>query len=264
MRTLLILAMSLACSSAFAKSVTEPVEWDVDGTTFQGYLVYEDSDDGATKRPGLVMFPNWMGVTEDAVMRAKAIADDDYVVLVADMYGKGVRPANPDEAGKASAAVYADRDRLRRRAAAALDVLRRSDGEAPLDERKLAAIGFCFGGAVALDLARVGGDIDGVVSFHGALRTPLPAQAGVMKAQVLVLNGADDTFVSKESIAEFKAEMTAANADWQFVDFGGAVHCFAEPSADGVAVPGCKYDERAADRAYAMMDDFLRERFAVE
>ena len=92
----------------------------------------------------------------------------------------------------------------------------------------------------------------------------LPAQAGVMKAPVLVLNGADDTFVSKESIAEFKAEMTAANADWQFVDFGGAVHCFAEPSADGVAVPGCKYDERAADRAYAMMDDFLRERFAVE
>ena len=99
MRTLLFLAMSLACSSAFAKSVTEPVEWEVDGTTFQGYLVYEDSGDGATKRPGLVMFPNWMGVTEDAVMRAKDIADDDYVILVADMYGKGVRPANPDVAG---------------------------------------------------------------------------------------------------------------------------------------------------------------------
>lgn len=229
MRTLLFLALSLASTSVAAKAVAEPVEWDVDGTTFRGFLVYEDSSDGATKRPGLVMFPNWMCVTDDAVMRAKDIADDDYVILVADMYGKGVRPTNPDEAGKASAVVYADREGLRRRAVAALDVLRRSDGEAPLDERKLAAIGFCFGGAVALDLARAGGNIDGAVSFHGALRTPLPAQAGVMKAPVLVLNGADDTFVSKESIDEFKAEMAAAGADWQFVDFGGAVHCFTQP-----------------------------------
>ena len=264
MRTLLFLALSVACTSVAAKSVAEPVEWDVDGTTFQGYLVYEDSADGASKRPGLVMFPNWMGVTEDAVMRAKDIADDDYVILVADMYGKGVRPENPDEAGKAAGAVYADREALRRRAAAALDVLRRSDGEAPLEESKLAAIGFCFGGAVALDLARAGGNIDGAVSFHGNLATPLPAQAGVIKAPVLVLNGADDTFVSKESIAGFQAEMTAANADWQFVNLGGAVHCFAEPTADGVAIPGCKYDERASDRAYAMMSDFLTERFAKE
>lgn len=260
-RTLLCLALSFACTSVAAKSVAEPVEWDVDGKTFQGYLVYEDSADGASKRPGLVMFPNWMGVTEDAVMRAKDIADDDYVILVADMYGKGVRPANPEEAGKASAAVYADREALRRRASAALDILRRSDGEAPLDERKLAAIGFCFGGAVALDLARAGGNIDGAVSFHGALRTTLPAQPGVMTTPVLVLNGADDTFVSKESIDEFQAEMTAAKADWQFVNFGGAVHCFAEPTADGVAIPGCKYDERTADRAYAMMSEFLDERF---
>jgi dienelactone hydrolase len=203
-------------------------------------------------------------VTEDAVMRAKAIADDDYVVLVADVYGKGVRPANTEEAGKLSGSVSGDRPALRRRAAAALDVLRRSDGEAPLDEGRLAAIGVCFGGAVALDLARAGGDISGAVSFHGSLGTSLPAQAGVMKAPVLVLNGADDTFVSAESIAAFKAEMAAADADWQFVDFGGAVHCFAEPSADGAVIPGCKYHERSADRAYAMMSDFLTERFAGE
>src|SRR5688500_6979942 len=101
MRTLLFLALSVASASVAAKSVAEPVEWDVDGRTFQGYLVYEDSGDGASERPGLVMFPNWMGVTEDAVMRAKDIADDDYVILVADMYGKGMRPADPDEAGKA-------------------------------------------------------------------------------------------------------------------------------------------------------------------
>ncbi len=262
MRTLFALALFGFATTVSARSVTAPVEWDVDGVTYQGYLVYEDSGDGASQRPGLVMFPNWMGVTEDAVMRAKDIADDDYVVLVADMYGKGVRPANTDEAGRLSGAVSGDRPALRRRAAAALDVLRRSDGEAPLDERKLAAIGFCFGGAVALDLARAGGDIAGAVSFHGNLSTPLPAQAGTMKAPVLVLNGADDTFVSQDSIAAFKSEMTAAGADWQFVDFGGAVHCFAEPSADGSAIPGCKYNERASDRAYAMMSDFLVDRFA--
>src|SRR5688572_26928256 len=199
MRTLLFLALSLASATVAAKSVAEPVEWDVDGTTFRGFLVYEDSGDGASKRPGLVMFPNWMGVTEDAVMRAKEIAGDDYVVLVADMYGKGMRPAGPDEAGAAAKAVYDDRPGLRRRAAAALDVLMRSDGESPLDTKKLAAFGFCFGGAVALDLARAGGDIDGAISFHGNLATPLPAQAGVITAPVLVLNGAADPFVSKES-----------------------------------------------------------------
>lgn len=262
-RTLLVLALSLAATSVAAKSVAEPVEWDVDGVTFQGYLVYEDSKDGATRRPGLVMFPNWMGVTEAAVMHARQIADDDYVILVADMYGKGVRPTNAQEAGQLAGGLQqADRAALRRRAAAAVDVLRRSEGEAPLDVGRMAAFGFCFGGTVALDLARAGGDVAGAISFHGNLATPLPAQAGVMKAPVLVLHGADDTFVSPESITAFKAEMTAVDADWQFVDFGGAVHCFAEESADG-SIPGCKYHERSAHRAYAMMSDFLTDQFAA-
>jgi dienelactone hydrolase len=262
MRKLLAVALCFASATAFAKPIREPVQWEVDGTKFEGYLVYEGGPDGASERPGLVMFPNWMGVTEDAIERAQQIAGEDYVILVADMYGKDLRPANPDEAGKAAGAVYADRALLRRRAAAAVEVLRQNSADTPFDREHLAAIGFCFGGAVALELARAGADhLDAVVSFHGNLATTLPAQAGVARPPVLVLNGADDTFVSKDSIAAFQQEMTAAGADWQFVNFGGAVHCFAEPTADGVAIPGCKYDERTAERAYGMMSDFLDERF---
>ncbi|KFN50995.1 dienelactone hydrolase family protein [Arenimonas composti] len=264
MRKLLLAAALCSASFAVAASpVAEPVEWEVDGKTFSGFLVYDDGD-GDPERPGIVMFPNWMGPTADAVERAKAIAEDDYVILVADMYGKDLRPANPDEAGKASGAVYADNAALRRRAAAAVEVLRGRAADLPLDPERFAAIGFCFGGAVALELARAGAELDAVVSFHGSLRTSVPAAAGVTRPPMLVLNGAADTFVSPESIAEFKQEMTAAGADWQFVDFSGAVHCFAEPSADGNTIPGCKYDERTANRAYAMMADFLDENFGED
>ena len=164
MRTLLFLALAAASSAAFAKPVTENVTWEVDGKTFAGVLVYDDAGgDAAGKRPGLVMFPNWMGVTDTAVNHAQTIAGLDYVVLLADMDGEGVRPAGPEDAGAAAKAVYDDRPGLRRRAAAALDVLRRSD--APFDPERVAAFGFCFGGAVALELARSGSDIDGAVRY---------------------------------------------------------------------------------------------------
>lgn len=261
MRPLLALAFCCLATPVLAKPVAKPVEWEHEGVTFSGYLVYDDDFDGATDRPGIVMFPNWMGVTEEAVSRAKAVADDDYIVLLADVYGEDVRPRNPQEAGAATQAAYANRPLLRERAAVAVDVLRRHGNIAMLDKDRIGAIGFCFGGAVALELARAGADLDGVVSFHGNLETTMAAQPGVMKTPVLVLNGADDTFVSPASITAFGQEMRAVGADWQFVDFGGAMHCFAEPSADGVAVPGCKYDERAATRAYRMMGSFFSERF---
>lgn len=259
MRRLLALALCCLSVSALAKPVAEPVSWKHGGTDFDGFLVYDDA--GKAKRPGLLMVPNWMGVNDAAVDKAKTIAGDDYVILLVDMYGRGVRPANTDEAGKAAGAVYADREALRGRIQAARSVLELMAAKAPLDPERIGAIGFCFGGAVALELARSGADIDGVVSFHGNLSTPLPAEAGVVKAPMLVLNGADDSFVPAEQIAGFQQEMTAAGADWQFVNFGGAVHCFAEPDADGSVIPGCKYHEPSARRGFAMMRDFLAERF---
>lgn len=259
MRSLIALALCSLSLSAFARPVAEPISWNHGGTDFDGYLVYDKDEDD--RRPGLLMVPNWMGVNDDAIERAKAIAGDDYVVLLVDMYGRGVRPTNPDEAGKAAGAVYADREALRGRINRALGVLEASAAKTPLRADEIGAIGFCFGGAVALELARSGAAVDGVVSFHGNLSTPLPAAAGQVKAPVLVLNGADDTFVPAEQIAAFQTEMKTAGADWQFVNFGGAVHCFAEPSADGTVIPGCKYHEPSSRRAYAMMEDFFDERF---
>ncbi|KAA2285209.1 dienelactone hydrolase family protein [Arenimonas fontis] len=256
MRTLLALALAAITLPAFARPVTEPVTWNHGGTEFAGYLVYDD--EGEARRPGLLMVPNWMGVGEEALERARRVAGKDYVVLVADMYGKDVRPANTSEARAAVGAVYADIDTLRGRAGAALEALRAAADRAPVDPQRLAAFGFCFGGGVVLELARAGADIAAAVSFHGGLATPKPAQAGDIEASLLVLNGAEDANVPAEQVAGFQDEMRAAGADWVFVNFGKAVHCFAEPSAN--RPPNCLYDETASRRAYAYLDLFLKEK----
>lgn len=255
MRKILSLCLALASSGALAAPQATPVEWELDGTTFSGYLVFEP---GGENRPGLLMLPNWMGVTDAAVAAATKLAGDDYVVLIADMYGKGVRPADPTEARAQVTDAYSDPARLRARAAKALDVLRSNAGKAPLASDKLGAVGFCFGGSVALELARGGADLDAVASFHGGLAATAPADAN-FKPSVLILNGADDGNVAAAEIAGFQKEMDAIGADWQFVNFSGAVHCFSEPEAN--RPPGCVYNERAATRAYRMADDFFVERF---
>jgi len=255
-RSWIALAFVAFALPAFGKPVTESVTWTHGDTEFAGYLVYDD--EGPARRPGLLMVPNWMGVTEAALERAQAVAGKDYVVLVADMYGKDVRPANTDEAQAAVRSVYADIDVLRGRAGAALDTLRGAGERAPVDPDRLAAFGFCFGGGVVLELARSGADIAAAVSFHGNLLTPRPAEAGQIRASLLVLNGAEDSYVPAEQIAGFQDEMRAADADWVFVNFSKAVHCFSEPGAD--RPPGCAYDETAARRAYAYLDLFLKEK----
>lgn len=247
--------LTLAFSAALAAPRATPVEWTVAGAPYSGFVVYDDAT--TDKRPGLVMVPNWMGVTPIAVDRAKAIAGTRYVVLVADVYGAKTRPSDNKEAGALAGALKADPPALRARTQAAVDALVAQAPAVPLDPTKLAAFGFCFGGTAALELARSGAALDGFVSFHGGLASPAPATAGAVKAPVLVLNGAADTYVSPQEIAAFQKEMTDAKADWQLVQLGGAVHCFAEPSA--ASPPGCVYDERAATRAYRIADGFFAE-----
>ena len=248
--------LGLAAAPAWAAMKTQPLEWQHDGTTFSGVLVYDD--DGDARRPGVVMVPNWRGVNASAIAKAEQIAGDDYVVLVADVYGKNVRPKDNDAAAAASKPLREDRSLLRARAAAALDALKAQAGKVPLDTRHIAAVGFCFGGTTVLEMARAGMPLTGVVSLHGGLSTPTPAAAGSGKVPILVLNGAADRGVTAEDIANFGSEMDAAKADWQFVNFSGAVHCFAESDAN--SPPGCLYDPRAAKRAWKMMDNFLEER----
>ena len=249
--------LGMVAMPAMAAMKTQPVEWQLDGTTFSGVLVYDDDD--SDKRPGLVMVPNWKGVNDSAIAKAKQLAGDDYVVLVADVYGKGVRPKTDAEAGPVATKLRNERPVLRARALKAIDVLKAQAGKAPLDASRIGAVGFCFGGTTVLEMARAGAPLAGVVSLHGGLGSPLPAKAGGTHPSVLVLNGADDKGVSKDDIASFEQEMNAAKVDWEFTNYSGAVHCFAE--ADANSPPGCLYNERAAKRAWKALDEFFEERF---
>ena len=256
-RALLFLAATLSAPSALAAMHADPVAWKVGDRSFEGVLVYDDA--GAGKRPGLVMVPDWMGMTEGAIAKAKHIAGGDYVVLVADVYGKGAQPKDSGGARALVEKLYADRTELRVRIGKALSVLEENAAGAPLDGSKLGAFGYCFGGATVLELARSGAAIDAVVTFHGGLDTSMPAQPGAVQASVLVLNGADDRGTAGD-VAAFKQEMDAAGADWQFVDFSHTVHCFALPDAN--SPPGCVYNPLSAQRAERMMRGFLDERFS--
>lgn len=260
-RFIVILVLLLLAVPSIASVRVEPLAWEVDGQVFEGALVYDDA--GAGARPGLVMVPNWMGVSEAAIAKARQIAGQDYVVLVADVYGKGVRPKDDTEAREQVGRVYADGGvALRERAARAVEALKAQAGSVPLDPRRIGALGFCFGGSVALELARTGAELAGVVSFHGGLKSYLPGEGQRIQAPLLVLNGADDASVPDEDIRGFEQEMDAAGADWQFVNFSGARHCFAqEEDAGNPADSNCRYDAHAAGRAMAMMRLFFSERF---
>jgi dienelactone hydrolase len=244
--------------AAQAKMVHRPVEWTLDGTHFKSVLVYDDAN--SSKRPGLVMVPNWYGINEAAIKKADMIAGKDYVILLTDMYGENVRPqpGHADQAQAATKPLYGDRNLMRTRINAALAQLKAQVGTAPIDPAKLAAIGFCFGGSAVLDLARSGADVAAVVSFHGGLTTDNPALSKNIKARVLAMNGADDKGTMPDA-DKFMDEMRASPADWQFVVLGNAVHCFTEVGENS---PGCKYDARAAARSYRLMHDWLNAAFA--
>ncbi|WP_339082830.1 dienelactone hydrolase family protein [Pseudomonas sp. TMP9] len=257
-KTLLPLICAGMLGVAQAAVVVEPVPYEIDGEAFEGLLVYDDAV--TTARPGLVMVPNWMGVTENSAKKAAHVAGDQYVVFVADIYGKAIRPSNAGEAQAAATLVRADRALLRKRTQAAVDVLKAQAAEVALDASKLGAIGFCLGGTAVLELARSGADLKGFVSFHGNLDTPNPADAQNIKAPILVLHGADDPIVPQAQVDDFIAEMKAAKTDWQLVSYGGAVHSFTNPEAN---MPGNNhYNPLVATRAFKAMDDLFDETFA--
>lgn len=243
---------------ADAAVVAKAVPYEIDGEAFEGVLLYDDSV--TTPRPGLLAIPNWMGVNDDTVAKAARAAGSRYVVFLADMYGKAVRPSNADEARAAATSVRADRALMRRRAQAAVEVFKAQGDEVALDTRRLGAIGFCFGGGAVLELARSGAPLQGFVSFHGNLDTPNPADAKNIQAPVLVLHGADDPAVPQAQVDGFVAEMKAAAVDWQLVSYGGAVHSFTDPKAN---VPGRnQYHPVVAARAFKAMNDLFDEVFA--
>jgi dienelactone hydrolase len=242
---------------ASAAMVEKKVSYALNGTEFEGVLVYDDAVSG--KRPAVMMAPDWMGINANNLAIAKKLAGDRYVFFVADMYGKDIRPKDGQEAGKASGAVGGNPPLARLRANKAVDVLLEEAGKMGLiDPDKTAAIGFCFGGGNVLELARSGRDIGGVVSFHGSLTTKEPG-ADKVTAKILVLHGADDPFQPKANRDTLEQELMAAKVDYSIVAFGGAVHSFTDPTAklEGKA----EYNEKVAQRSFEMMGDFFAEIF---
>jgi dienelactone hydrolase len=236
----------------------ESIKYSAGGLTFQGELIYDESV--TRPRPAVLLAPNWLGVTSDAIERGKLLAADRYVVLVVDMYGEGRRPASFDEAPSFANPLRADPIEVRRRMAAALETLLAEGKRRGLLNDHRAAIGFCFGGGNVLELARSGADIHAVVSIHGDLKTSAPANKGEVKAAVLVAHGAPDPVAPKADRDAFEAEMDAAGAKWQMLLFGGILHAYTDV---GVDIPGvAKYDELATKYTYALTHAFLEDAFA--
>ena len=258
MRNLMVWVLLLP-AWASAAIVGEEIHYRAGETEMHGYLAYDTSLEGP--RPGVLVVHEWWGHNEYARSRARQLAELGYVALAVDMYGDGRQADHPQDAGQFAAAVRNNMPVARERFEAAMAVL--LEHQASSDE--LAAIGYCFGGGIVLEMARRGLDLKGVVSFHGSLGSAEPARAGEVKAQVLVLNGADDPMVSAEQIAAFQREMDQAGVEYQFVNYPGAVHAFTNPEADrfgqAFGLP-LAYDAEADRQSWQQMQEFLGSIFS--
>jgi len=245
----------LAACSLSAAIVERPLEYKSGEVLCEGWQAYDDAVAG--QRPGVLVIHQWTGVSDHEKEAARRLAALGYNVLVADLYGKGVRP-QPPAAGKEAGKYKADRALLRARANDALKALA---DDARTDKSRLAATGYCFGGTAAIELARSGAALKGVVSFHGGLDSPAPADGRNIKARILALHGADDPFVPAKDIAAFEAEMKAADIRYELVRYPGAVHSFTHKAAGGDKSKGAAYDPEADRDSWRRMEQFLKEGF---
>ncbi len=255
-----ILALAVttfSSSAARAEIKTRNVEYKQGDTVLEGYLAYDTA--GPAKKPGVLVVHEWNGINPYTRQRVEQLAGMGYVAFAPDIYGKGVRPATPD-AAKAEASKYRGQDRtlLRARIQAGLAELERQPN---VDASKVAAIGYCFGGTTVIELARSGAKVAGVVSFHGGLDSPNPADGKNIKTKLLVLHGADDPFVPDAQVKAFEDELRAAGVDWQLVKYSGAVHSFTNPGAGSDNSKGAAYNAAADRRSWEAMKTFFAEIF---
>lgn len=228
---------------------TQDVDYRADAVKLRGYLAFEETN--ATRRPGVLVFHEGLGLGEFAMARAHRLAELGYVALAADMFGDRRQARNLTEVAKLVGDLRNEPETLRGRGRAALAALAAMP---QVDTSRMAAIGFCFGGSVALELARDGADLKAAVSFHGVLATKTPAVAGQVKASVLVLTGAEDPLAPPDQVAAFKDEMRAAGVrDWQVISYGNTLHGFTNPAADGSMMRSALYSAQADRRSWASM-----------
>ncbi len=241
----------LIFQTVHAKIVTEEISYEHGETTFTGFIAYDDSI--SDKTPGILVVHEWWGHNDYVRDRARQLAELGYTAFALDMYGDGKLATHPEDAKAFMTEALENKEVATARFQSAVELLQSQDS---VDAEKISAIGYCFGGGVVLNMARQGMDLDSVVSFHGSLAPYGPVEKGNVKAKILVLNGADDPFVSADAISEFKQEMDTAGAEYEFVNYPGAVHAFTNPGATQVGekfeMP-LAYNEQADERSWEAM-----------
>jgi dienelactone hydrolase len=255
-RLMIAITVLMIASAAQAAIKLEKVEYKQADTTLVGWIAYDDAV--SQPRPGIVVFPEWWGLNDYAKHRAEQLAGLGYVAFAADMYGDGKTTTDPKEAGEWSGKVHGDIELLRARAAAALGQLKASPH---VDPKHLAAIGYCFGGTVALELALTGAELQAVVSFHGGLDMPGLDDAKNIKAKILVCTGGDDAFVPPAQVQKFEDAMRKGGVDWVVNTYGGAHHAFTNPDAGSFHMDNIAYSPTADKRSWAAMRELFDEVF---
>lgn len=251
---LFLFAFSFAAQAAVK---TEPVEYKDGDTALKGFISYDDALEG--KRPGVILVHEWWGLNDYAKQRAEMLAELGYVAFAIDMYGDDKVTEHGEDAKAWMTQITRNVEAWQKRALLGLDILKKHE---LVDTDYTAAIGYCFGGATVMQMAYAGADLDGVVSFHGSLPPATEAQQKNIKTSILVAHGEADGFVPPERIAAFKQALDAADVDWQMMTYGGVKHSFTNPGADEYGIDGVKYDEKADERSWALMQSFLDEVFS--
>jgi dienelactone hydrolase len=248
--------LTSTATTARAALIKKDVEYSLAGIAYTGYVVYDDAQKGL--RPGLLIAHNWMGITDETKSKAEQMAALGYVAFAVDVYGKNRRPKSIEEAGQFAGDYKKDRVKLRARMQQGLSTLLKQPF---VDKNKIAVLGYCFGGTAAIELARAGADVKGVVSFHGGLDDPKPEDNQHIKAKVLALHGADDPYVSADDIKAFETGLRNAKVDWQLVRYGNTVHSFTEKAAGSDNSKGAAYNADSDRRSWQAMKEFLSEIF---
>jgi dienelactone hydrolase len=268
MKTLVSIAIIFSLSIAFSCGekptekiglVEKEVEYSADGTTLKGFLVYDGNVEG--KRPGVLVVHEWWGLNDYARSRARMLAELGYTAFALDMYGDGKTATHPEDAQKFAMQVFNNIESAQAKFMAAYKLLKEQE---TTDPNNIAAIGYCFGGGVVLQMARIGTELKAAVSFHGSLQPITPAEPNKVKAFILVCNGADDPFTTSEQIEAFKKEMDSAKVNYEFINYEGAVHSFTSPYADSLGkkfnMP-LAYNEKADKESWQEMQNVFNKVF---
>jgi dienelactone hydrolase len=237
----------------------ENITYQRDSITMDGFVVYDENKKGP--RPAIIIVPEWWGLNDYIKMRARKLAELGYFAMAIDMYGNGKTADNPTDASNLASPFYQVPQMAKSRFDAALEKMKTYS---QVDQNNIAAIGYCFGGTMVLNMAKLGDDLKGVVSFHGVISNYPGANKDLLKAKILVCHGGDDQFTPQKDIDEFKKQMDSINADYTFKIYPGATHSFTNPNSTAMGekfkIP-IAYNKAADTTSWNDMKDFFNRIF---